>query len=213
MHHETHASDSGSIMVDALLGAVAGTVGVWALDRVDWFMFNHEDPKARHQTQAVRPYHAAPAQVVADKAAGMMGKELSDPEENLPGTLIHYNIGIGPAAIYGAMRDRAPFISKGRGALFGLSLFLIQDEALNAISGLSARPSEYPWQAHARGLVAHLVYGVTMNAVFGALKKATRAASDHREDEMNAPQSAEARSTPAARAVGTRSNSNSRVRS
>jgi uncharacterized membrane protein YagU involved in acid resistance len=205
MHNEAHASDSGSMMMDALLGAVAGTVGVWALDRVDWFMFRHEDPAARRQTQAVRPYHAAPAQVIADKAADAMGKELSDPEKNLPGTLIHYNLGIMPGAMYGAMRDRAPVIGTGRGALFGLTLFLAQDEVLNAVSGISARPSEYPWQAHARGLIAHLVYGMTTNAVFGALKKATRAASDQREEERYAPGIPEAGATPASRAVGARS--------
>ncbi|MEC9483754.1 MAG: DUF1440 domain-containing protein [Halomonas sp.] len=175
MRRETHTSDSRNVMMDALLGAVAGTVGVWALDRIDWFMFNHEDPAARRQTQAVRPHHAAPAQVAADKAAEAMGKEVSNPEKSVPGTMIHYSLGTIPGAIYGAMHT--PLIGTGRGSLFGLSLFLMQDEGLNAISGLSARPSDYPWQAHARGFIAHLVYGVATDTVFRALKTTARAAS------------------------------------
>jgi uncharacterized membrane protein YagU involved in acid resistance len=198
-----HAQDGNSIMTDALLGAVAGAAAVWVMDRVDWFMFNHEDPRARHQTQAVRPEGAAPAQVIADKAAHAMGQELSDPQSNPAGKVVHYNLGIMPGAMYGAMRDRIGFIGKGRGTLYGMSLFLLQDEALNAITGLSARPSEYPWQAHARGLVSHLVYGLVTDTVFGTLKKMVSAAgSSDRPEEARLPRGAEA--TPSARAVGAR---------
>jgi hypothetical protein len=46
----------------------------------------------------------------------------------------------------------------------------VQDEGLNAASGLAADPRKYPWQAHARGLAAHLVFGVVTNAVLNLLK-------------------------------------------
>jgi hypothetical protein len=69
-------------------------------------------------------------------------------------------LGIMPGAVYGALRDRAPYVGAGRDGLRGLALFLVQDEGLNALLGLSGPPRRYPWQAHARGLVAHVVYGV-----------------------------------------------------
>jgi hypothetical protein len=53
-------------------------------------------------------------------------------------------------------------------------LFLVQDEAVNAATGLSARPGQYPWQAHARGLVAHLVYGLVTDGVLRLLKGLTQ---------------------------------------
>jgi hypothetical protein len=48
-------------------------------------------------------------------------------------------------------------------------LFLAQDEALNQVMGLSARQKDYPWQAHARGLVAHLTLGLVTNTVLNLL--------------------------------------------
>ncbi len=36
------------------------------------------------------------------------------------------------------------------------------------LRGLASGPTAYPWQAHARGLVAHLVLGATTDAVLGA---------------------------------------------
>ena len=57
----------------------------------------------------------------------------------------------------------------GKGLLYGLALFLVDDELLNALLGLSAGPTEYPWQAHARGLVSHLVVGVCTDVAMDAL--------------------------------------------
>jgi hypothetical protein len=50
------------MVMDALKGAVAGAVGVWVMDRVDWFNFEHEDPASRRLTQLVRPRGLDPAQ-------------------------------------------------------------------------------------------------------------------------------------------------------
>ncbi|MBW3550445.1 MAG: DUF1440 domain-containing protein [Proteobacteria bacterium] len=164
------ASTPDNLMTDAVLGALAGVAAVWALDRIDWLMFNREDPQVRHRTQQARPCGAAPAQVAANKAAHAMGKQLEDPQDSAAGTAAHYSIGVAPAVMYGMLHDHVPLIGKGRGALFGLGLFLLQDEAMNRMLGLSARASAYPWQAHARGLIAHLVYGFALDASLKAIK-------------------------------------------
>jgi hypothetical protein len=162
--------DAG-IAADMLLGAVAGAVGVWVMDRVDWFLSDHEDPEARRRTRAVRPGGMDPAHVVANRAVQALGAELSPPQPHPAGIAVHYAIGIGPAAFYGALRDRVPAVGTGRGLLYGLGLFLVQDELLNAAGGFSAGPRAYPWQAHARGLVAHLVYGAVTDAVLDLLHR------------------------------------------
>lgn len=169
-------SQSTNVLTDALQGAVAGTVGVWVMDQVDWYMYNHEDPQARQRTQEVRPGGLDPAHVLANKVAGAFGTELSPPQPHPAGIAIHYSLGIGPGALYGALQDRAPVLGVGRGALYGLGLFLLQDELANAATGLSARPGQYPWQTHARGLVAHIVYGVVTDSVLRLLKGLSRPA-------------------------------------
>ena len=165
------------IASDMLLGALAGAAGVWAMDRVDWFNYRHEDPEARRRTRRVRPGGEDPAHVMAGMAERAVGAEISPPQHHAAGTAIHYAIGIGPGALYGALRDRVPQVGLARGALYGLGLFLLQDELGNAALGTGAAPRAYPWQAHARGLAAHLVYGVVTDAVLGALRRAVRPAS------------------------------------
>jgi len=50
----------------------------------------------------------------------------------------------------------------------------MQDEVLNTVTGLGARPQRYPWQAHARGLVAHIVYGVATELVLNLVENAVQ---------------------------------------
>lgn len=155
--------DGNNMLADALIGAAAGAAAVWMLDRVDWFSFEHEDPEARRRTQSVRPSGMDPAHVAANTAAQALGYEPEPKDYNAAGLATHYSLGVMPGALYGVLRHKAPWLGAGRGSLFGLALFLMQDEGLNAITGLSAKPIEYPWQAHARGLVAHIVYGLVLD--------------------------------------------------
>jgi hypothetical protein len=140
------------------------------LDRLDSFMYDHEDPQARRRTQEVRPQGLDPAHRLANKIAGVFGTELSPRQPHPAGIAIHYGLAVGPGALYGALYDRYPALGTGRGALYGFGLFLLQDELLNTVTGLAARPSRYPWQAHARGLVAHVAYGIVTDMVFRFLK-------------------------------------------
>ena len=156
----------------ALIGAAAGAVGTWALDRADWRMWNNEDAEARQQTTDVRPGGEPPAQVLAGTIEKAFHLDPSPEQHELAGQVIHYSIGIAPAVAYALFRDRLPGKGPARGALYGLGLFLAQDEALNTVTGLGADPRRYPWQAHARGLVAHLVYGVVTELALDLAGKA-----------------------------------------
>lgn len=176
----------GSTLADALIGAAAGGAAVWVMDRLDWFAFEHEDPRARKRTQSVRPGGMDPAHVTADKVARAAGSHLRPREENPAGKAIHYSFGIMPGALYGALRHNVPGLDAGRGSLFGIGLFVMQDEGLNALSGLSARPDAYPWQAHARGLIAHAVYGVVLDTALRAADR-VRGRNDRRPRPHSAP--------------------------
>ncbi|WP_409518535.1 DUF1440 domain-containing protein [Methylobacterium sp. R2-1] len=93
----------------------------------------------------------------------------SPPQENAAGLAVHYSLGIVPGAIYGALRGRVPYVDAGAGLVYGLGMFILEDEIANPLLGTTAPPQRYPWQAHARGLVAHLVYGVFTELVLRAL--------------------------------------------
>jgi uncharacterized membrane protein YagU involved in acid resistance len=167
-----NAQDDGTLAA-MMSGAVAGAVGVWALDRIDWFMWNRESEATRAQTVVARPGGEAPAQALVSKLEHAAGRNLTSHRHELASQAVHYSIGIAPAIGYALFRDKLPGRGVMRGAAFGAALFVSQDEVLNTVTGLGGKPNEYPRTAHARGVVAHVVYGIatelTLN-LFQALR-------------------------------------------
>ena len=154
----------------AAMGMAAGAIGVWALDRADYFMWDREDPETRARTRSVRPHGEPPAGVVVTEAEQASGRPLDEEQHEAAQTAVHYAIGIGPAAAYALVRDELPG-GPARGLLYGLGVFLVQDEGINAVTRLGASPGDYPWQAHARGLVSHLVYGLATELALTAMDR------------------------------------------
>jgi uncharacterized membrane protein YagU involved in acid resistance len=157
---------------DMLRGVVAGLVATWVMDRVDWFMVRREPEASRRLTWEVRPRHMDPAHVIAAEATEAAGVALSSRQLDTAGIAVHYAIGIAPAAVYGALRGRVPGVDAGAGLAYGLAVFALEDEIANPALGFAAPPGRYPWQPHARGLVAHLVYGFATEMLLRAMDPA-----------------------------------------
>ncbi len=156
---ELRGAEAGGVAGDLVRGAVAGAAGVWIMDRVDWFMYHRVSAEARRRTEDARP-GAIPAHVMAGMAPQAAGVALSSPKQNPAGLAARYGLGVFPGALYGALRGRVRRVGAGRGLLFGFGLFVVEDELANPLLGIAAPPGRHPWQAHARGLIAHLIYGV-----------------------------------------------------
>ncbi|MDO5370060.1 hypothetical protein [Paracoccus sp. (in: a-proteobacteria)] len=168
-HHGNRNDDLGRALLTGTVAAVAATV---ALDRLDWFMWNNLSPETRQRTRSVRPEGLDPGHLIARKAARALGTDIAPrgrDNQHPAGVAVHLAIGMVPALAYAALRRRAPSLTAGGGTLFGLGMFTLHDEGMNTASGLGARPAEYPWQAHARGLVAHLVYGAVLEGTLRLL--------------------------------------------
>ena len=84
------------------------------------------------------------------------------------GMAFHYGLGTTSGAFYGVVRRHIPAPMPLRGLAFGAALRLVADEGLNPALGLTRGPSAFPWQTHARGLVAHLVFGLVAEGVLAA---------------------------------------------
>lgn len=170
MRHRDGGRDD-DLAMDMVKGAIAGAVGVWALDKVTWWLWDRENPAVLQQEREARPGGLDPAHVMANRAAEVMGTELTPRQPHPAGIAVHYGLGIMPGAAYGALRKRVGGVGAAGGLLYGLGLFLVQDEGLNPILGTSGGPTEYPWQAHARGLVGHLVLGAATHATLDLLDR------------------------------------------
>ena len=158
-----------NVLAGAIKGAVAAAAGVWLMDLVSTAMYGREDEGTKKREEAARVEGKDPASVVAGRIAGMTGGSVLEEREGQAATAIHYALGVVPGALYGVLRPRLPGLGAGRGLAYGLALFVLNDELLGPALGLAAGPTAYPWQAHARGLAAHLVLGVATDAVLDVL--------------------------------------------
>lgn len=169
---EVDGGAGGDVVLDVVKGAVAGAVAVWAMDKVTWWMWDREAPAALAQERQARPGGMDPAHNVANRVAGALGKELSPAQPHPAGVAVHYGLGMGPGAAYAVLRKRVPVVGAGGGLLYGLALSLVEDEGVAPLLGLAGKPTDYPWQAHLRGVVGHLVLGAVTHATLDLLDRA-----------------------------------------
>lgn len=160
-----------NLLGDAIDGAIAGALATWVMGKATTYLYEHEAKPAREAEDEAR--HGKTAYGVAvEKAAHLAGTELSSEERERYGSAIHWALGIGAGAAYGVLRDRLPASGIARGLLFGTAFWLLIDEGANTALGLTPGPTKFPWQAHARGLAGHLVFGAVTDAALGVLPAA-----------------------------------------
>lgn len=158
---------------DVLKGAVAGAIGVVAMDYlVTKPMYRTEDPVAHLQEKRAQVGGRYVAFAALDKIKRRFGLQLTERQDFVAGKAIHYLLGIAPAVAYVTLRRKAPWIRSGRGLLYGLSLFILNDEIAGPALGIASGPTKYPWQAHARGLAGHLMLGAATEVTIEAMDKA-----------------------------------------
>lgn len=156
---------SGSVGRDILAGAAGGIAAIWLANKLDHAIARAAGPEAARRTQAARPGGMDPAHALAKKAADAVGVELANPKDNPAGHTIHYGIAAGMGALYGLLRGIAPAVTTGRGALFGIALFVLKDEIGNPVIGTAPTPLETPARDHLRGAATHALFGIATDLV------------------------------------------------
>ena len=157
-------------------GGAAGAVGVVAMDVVTWVLYRRESETGLLREKLLRPYGKDTAHALVRRVAKAVGSDAGSSEPNGAGIAVHYGLGMAPGALYAEQRRRRPWLRSGRGALYGLGLYLANDLLAARLLGLAAPQGRYPWQAHARGVVGHVVLGVVTDATLNAIEGDTAGA-------------------------------------
>jgi hypothetical protein len=160
-----------SIIADLIDGAIAGAVATWVMGQVTTYLYDHENKAAREREDRAREGKTAYG-VAAEKGAHLVGAELSEDERQRYGSAIHWALGVSAGALYGAIRPRLEGAALAGGLAFGTAFWLLMDEGAVYALGLTAGPTAFPWQAHARGLAGHLTFGAVADATLHALQPA-----------------------------------------
>lgn len=165
--------------VDVVKGLSAGAVGVWAMDVVTWALYLRQPLETLMQEHEVRALGKDPAHAAAERLSRLVGAEVR-PQPNAGGIFVHYQLGMAPAAAYVRLRRRWPWLRAGRGALYGALLFLVNDEIAGRVLRIMGPQRDYPWRAHARGLVGHVVLGVVTELTLNVLEEPSPAGESAR---------------------------------
>jgi hypothetical protein len=163
---------NGDVLGDVVKGAIAGFAGMKAMEKTTTFMYQHEDPEARKEYEEVTG-GKYPPQRTAEFVEEKLDLELSEKQHKMLAKGSHQMVGIGAGVAYALARRRIGWADKGHGLLFGTLFSLIFDEGLTPLVGFAEPPQAYPWQAHARGFVGHLAFGLAAETVLDALDAVT----------------------------------------
>ena len=98
-----------------------------------------------------------------------LGKPLPEDSKAAATGAFQFAFGMLLGAGYGLAARYVPLASAGRGALFGVGVFVVADEVLVPATGLSGKPADSPAHAHGGALAVHLLFGLVADGVRRAL--------------------------------------------
>jgi hypothetical protein len=160
-------------MKGILAGAIGGLVGTWAMseaqrawtkaadDRVPQSAGGKHDARDWQERSEGQNSNELAAQALAIR---LLGRRLSYDELQIAAPACHYAFGTLVGALYGAWANGVRHRALG-GLALGTILWLSADEIAMPLLGLSQPTSRRPVEMHLQSLAAHLVYGLTAEAV------------------------------------------------
>jgi hypothetical protein len=152
------------VIRDAVRGAIAGAAATWVMDRVTTAMYEAQPAEVTAREEAAQPNGRSSVANLVDRVEARTGVAIPPARRAGVEQAIHYGLGIVPGAMYGVVRRQLPPLRMRGGLLYGLLLFVVNDEYANTRLGLAGPISAYPLEAHLRGLAGHAVLGFTTEA-------------------------------------------------
>lgn len=159
-----------SLFVGAVRGAIAGFVATWLMDQVTTGLASSQSEADKRAEEAAMPDGRSSVGNLVARLEEATGTTLDRDRRDLASAAIHYALGVVPGALYGALGGRSSRIGTADGLLYGMALWALNDEFLNAKLGLSGPVDAYPMSTHTRGAVGHAVLGTTTDTVVRLLR-------------------------------------------
>ena len=162
--------ENRELTTDLLKGAVAGALATWVMNWTTTRLYEQESDSVQERENEARGGQSAYV-TAAESLAASVGWALSDDAKGRGGTAIHWATGVVAGMKYAVFRRHWPKVATGFGLPFGVAFFLVVDELMNPLLGLTPGPAEFPWQTHARGLGGHLAFGAANEATLRVLDR------------------------------------------
>jgi uncharacterized protein DUF1440 len=169
-------------------GLAGGLVASWAMNQFQavWSKAAEGFEKP-HGAQSMQPSEGeVPGQAGENKeqqddatvktarviSESILGHELKESEKRTAGAAVHYAFGTATGGLYGAVAEYAPLVTTAAGLPFGVVFWVVADETVVPLLGLSKGPTKYTLSTHTYALASHLVYGLTAEITRRAVRTA-----------------------------------------
>jgi len=159
-------------------GLVGGPVASWTMNqfwavkaRLQQQMQSSGDQESQNQ-QEEREENNPTVKTAETITRPQLKRELTKQEKKTGGSVVHYAFGALTGGVYGMLSEVMPAVSAGFGMAWGSAVWLGADEIMVPSLKLGGRPQAYPLSQHLSGLGAHLVYGLTAEAVRRTMRAA-----------------------------------------
>ncbi len=146
------------LLADIAVGLFAGLVATQVTNLAQGPLQRMMPDSVGRQEKRVRP-GASSSLVAAGKVAPRLDCSPNQRELGLLGKAIHFGIGMTWGPVYRLLRRHGSLGPFGAALASGAAMSLILDEGVVPALGLSAPNRDYPVFTHARGFLAHLIYG------------------------------------------------------
>ena len=160
-----------SITRTALVGTAAGLAATEVMDRISMVMYQHTDPANIQREKEIE--EREPPQVLVQKLERRLGLQLNKQQQQRLSKLFHYGTGLSAAMLYVALARRWKLGWFTGGLAFGTLFWAVFDEGISPAMGLVGDNTQYPLEAHVRGLAAHVGFGVVAAALAEVLGAAS----------------------------------------
>jgi putative membrane protein len=175
-------TDSNELVKGLAAGIIGGLAGAWMMNQY------HNLASTLQEGESSRDDHERGAQggrqnarqnigneqetgaPATEKAAtavitGVLGRRMSKDQKQRAGSATHYAFGASAGGFYGILAEAAPIATSGMGLLYGAGVWLAADEIAVPALGLSKPPQQHAPSTHVNALLAHLVFGFTLEVV------------------------------------------------
>jgi len=147
----------------AAAGALAGVAGAAVMEGFQTYAGGLFRPRGSNPPATEQ---------AAQAAVRLVGNaRLRKADRQAGGAAVHYLVGGLTGAAYGALAERVPAVTRGRGLAFGFVAATLIDQIAVPLFGFARPAWHYTLRTHLYGYASHLVFGLATEAVRKGLRK------------------------------------------
>lgn len=148
-------------------GLAAGIAGAWAMEQFQraWLeLIPHGEGESTDSGD--------PSTIQAAQTFSRLVLRRPIQNQRRAGEIAHYAVGAVSGAMYGGLAEVNRTVRAGAGSLYGVGLFVMNDEIVIPAAGWSKPRGAYPVSSHLYGLVSHVVFGLATEGARRLLRAA-----------------------------------------